>query len=260
MQLNVQWRTGVGYGDFVTGLGYAFSSSIKYQMPVNITFHWNHEKDFLYHPLDPESLVDRCNYIHSTMINNNMVTVNHIYNSNPKFRFFNQLDEFNPCHGLWYSNLEQKESNIVVLWSSQKNVEKTTHDKDPALEYWDMIKYYLYEKGFDVREVTYRTPVRKLVELINVCKFGVGYDGLAHQIFKYIWKPLIVFCKRISLNRILIPQASLESNVESFFYKGHNFYLDDSINRINYYKKLHKQYLDHKVNALEHKFYNTPIY
>ena len=44
--LDIEWKTGVGYGDFVTGLGYAHTTCLKYQTPVNINFHWNHSKDF----------------------------------------------------------------------------------------------------------------------------------------------------------------------------------------------------------------------
>lgn len=44
---NISWRSKIGYGDFITGLGYAHSATIKYQRPVHITFHWPNREDEL---------------------------------------------------------------------------------------------------------------------------------------------------------------------------------------------------------------------
>ncbi len=256
---NIEWKTGIGYGDFVTGLGYAHNACLKYLTPVNITFHWNHAKNFLFSDIDTETIVERCDYIYSVMQQNPLVSVTHKYNSCPNFRFINQLDEHHRVHGIWHSRLEPIESNIVVLWTSRHNIEPPPNYKDPAKKHWDLIEKKLKENGYDVIEVTYRTPVREVVDLINRCAFGIGYDGLAHQLFKFMWKPCIVLCERLLLNELLIPQAALEKDPQKFLDTNLNYYLNKSSKKIEFFKKQHEVYINSYVNPYEHELYNTPI-
>lgn len=257
--LNVEWATGIGYGDFVTGLGYAHTSSLKYQIPVNLNFHWFHSKDYLYDKKDPETIVERCNYVQSVLRPLSTVSVTHTYNSNFTYRFINQLDEFNPMHGLWYSTLKGEESRSVVLWTTKHNKEFPGVSKDPAYKMWDKIVERLELYNYNVKEVTYRTPIKEKIELIRTCAFGIGYDGLAHQLFKFMWKPLIVFCQRTWLNNILVPQAILEKDPQRFLNKSLNQYLDEARAKVQKIKIDHTNYINNKVNAHEHPLFNTPI-
>jgi hypothetical protein len=255
----VKWKTGVGYGDFVTGLGYAHTASIKYQIPVDIEFHWNHSKDHLFSPKDPETIVDRCNYVYSVMKQNPMVTMSHKFDANAKFRFYNQLDEFNPLHGIWYSSLKNTTKlKHVALWTTENNLSFPGIFKDPVNNRWNEVR----EKLSDcvIEEITYRTPVREAIEIIRRCEFGIGYDGLAHQLFKFMWKPLIVFCKRIKLNRLLIPQAHLIETLNEFLYTDTNILVNESRRRIEFVKKQHEDYMNEKMNPNEHRLFNTFIY
>lgn len=258
--LNVEWRTGIGYGDYVTGLGYAFTSCIKYQTPVNINFHWNHSEDHLFSQLDTETIVERCNYIQSIMKPHPLVSVSHSFNSKPKFRFINQLDEFNPLHGLWYSTLKPLTSKKVVVWTSRYNLDFPGVDKDPAYYCWEDIIQKVRNAGYQPIEVTYRTPVKEVVSLINECAFGIGYDGLVHQLFKFLWKPLIVFCHRQSLNSLLIPQANLVRYPENFLAGDIQSYINKSKQLVEVTRIKYQEYLDDKMSANEHRLYNTPIY
>lgn len=258
--LNVEWSTGVGYGDFVTGLGYAHTANIKYQVPVKINFNWPHSENYLFSDKDPETIVERCKYVQSVMVPSSQVTVAHTFNSSFPYRFINQLDEFNPLHGLWYSTLKNQESRNVILWTTRHNVEFPGVKKDPAYQIWDKIIERIEQYNYNVIEVTYRTPVEEKIELIRTCAFGVGYDGLAHQLFKFMWKPVIVFCKRIWLNNILIPQAILESNPETFLKKSLNQYLDECSSKVKKIKFNHTNYMEEKVNPYEHPLFNTPIH
>jgi hypothetical protein len=257
--LNVHWRTGVGYGDFVTGLGYAHTTSIKYQTPVHIKFFWEHSEDYLFSPDDPETIVDRCHYIQKVMRSNPMVEVSHVYNKRLEYRFLNQFDEFNPLHGLWYSDLPQSTSRNVVLWSSRFNKSYPGKSKDPAIHHWDRIIKKIENHGYTVTEVTYRTSVKEVVSLVQYCAFGIGYDGLIHQIYKFMWKPVIVLCERIGLNKLLIPQASLVADPEKFLMTDLNYYIKDSENKIIDLKKQHQRYMNEHAIANEHRLYNTPI-
>lgn len=256
----IEWRTGVGYGDFVTGLGYARNCTIRYQRPVTINFHWSHSKDFLFHKSDPETIINRCDYVNSVMLPVTNLHVVHTFSSFPKFRFINQLEEFNPLHGLSYASTNPTIEPLVVLWTTEHNVSFPGSYKDPVHPKWNLVKQHLLQSGFAVEEVTYRSPISTVVNLINRCCFGVGYDGLIHQMFKFMWKPLLVFCKRVELNTLLVPQAVIETTVENFINTPVNDYIEKSKERMNKINRQYNQYLCERINPNEHPLYNTPIY
>ena len=191
---DIQWRAGFGYGDFVSGLGYAHNASIKYNTKVNITFHWEHGSSYRESPQDPETIIERMWYIYGTMEKSEEVKIFVKTSSKPKYRFINHLDEFNPIHGLWNTTLHNTYTNKVVLWRSKYNTFFPGTDKDPAHDHWDKIIDWLTYLGYSVSEVTYRTPISDVMKDISECSFGIGYDGMIHQLFKYMWKPLIVLC------------------------------------------------------------------
>lgn len=114
--LEIQWRSGFGYGDFVSGLGYAHGASKKYQTDVQLTFHWNQDANHKEHESETETIIERMYYVYSVMNKLENVSICHRANSNIDYRFINNLDEFDPLHGLWYSNLTNESSNTVVLW------------------------------------------------------------------------------------------------------------------------------------------------
>lgn len=257
--LEVKWGTGVGYGDFVTGLGYAHTSAIKYQIPVHIEFHWNHSRDHLFSPLDTETIVQRCDYIHSIMRPLSSVSISHKFNAGNTFRFYNQLDEFNPLHGLWYTDLPyQTNKKHVAIWTTDFNVSFPGRHKDPVHRKWNDIRSKLSD--YVLEEITYRTPVKEAIEIINRCEFGVGYDGLAHQLFKFMWKPLFVFCERKWLNNILIPQAVLLSGADEFVNQSIDSMLIDARVKVDKTRNQHLVYMNEKQIAHEHPLFNTFIY
>lgn len=259
--MNIEWRSGIGYGDFVTGLGYSRNWAIKTKREINITFHWNHEKSFLFSKKDPETIIDRFNYINSILIPNNNVYIDHKFNSNPKFRFINQLDEFNPLHGLNSSIFDNiTKSNKVVIWTTNNNISFPGTIKDPVNEKWKDIISLLKEDGYEVVEVDYRTPIVDVIEHIRTCSFGIGYDGLVHQLFKFMWKPLIVFCKRFDLVELLIPWAYKLKDANEFLFSDYTKYIKISEKLMHDYKNRYKNYLNEYVEIEKHGLYNTPIY
>lgn len=260
MIFNVHWRSGFGYGDFITGLGYSHVASLKYLMPVDISFHWDHDIFYKTSSEDPETIIDRFNFIYSTMKQSSLVKVKAETCSKFSARFINELDEFNPVHGLWYSNLPLSYTRTVVLWRSKFNTYFPGIDKDPIFDKWDYLIDYLEKKNFTIKEVTYRTPIIEVMNLISSCAFGVGYDGMVHQIFKYMWKPLLVFCNRSSLNNLLIPQAAQEKSYERFIQKGIDHYLDKSFQNIEKYRKLLDIYIHEKQDPTKHRLFNTAQY
>lgn len=257
--LDVKWGTGIGYGDFVTGLGYAHTAAIKYQTPVHIEFHWAHSKDHRHSSLDPETIVDRCDYIYGVMRPLSQVTISHKFNSSNKFRFYNQLDEFNPLHGVWYSNLpDNTQKKHVAIWTTDFNLSFPGKHKDPVNKKWNDVRAALSD--YILEEITYRTPVKEAIEIVNRCEFGIGYDGLAHQLFKFMWKPLFVFCERKWLNNILVPQAILLSDADEFIDRNIDSMLAVAKEKVDSIRLKHLVYLNQKMRANEHPLYNTFIY
>lgn len=257
---NIEWRSKEGYGDFITGLCYAHSSVIKYERPVLINFHWPNPKGYLLSSIDKEPIIDRFEYILSCLKPIDKLTITHTFSSIPRYRFINELEEFNPLHGLWYpKKTAVEEKNLVVLWTSKHNLEFPGYHKDPAYNYWDSIVANLKNLHYNVVEVTYRTPIAEVIRLISTCEFGIGYEGMVHQLYKFLWKPFIVVSKRIKLSNLLTPQACTVSNPEVLL-GDLTPYLMISKSNINKLLLQHNNYLNDKQDPTKHKLYNVPVF
>ncbi len=257
--LNVEWRSGFGYGDFVTGLGYAHNASVKYNTNVTINFHWNHSLDYKESVDDPETIVDRMYYVLSTMLPRDGVHVTHTMNSKPEFRFINNFEEMNPLHGLWHSNLTMCSTKSVVMWRSKFNTFFPGEAKDPIYNRWDSVVQWLTDQNYTVHEVTYRTPIREVINKIRECEFGIGYSGMVHQLFKYMWKPLIVISNRHEFNKLTIPQASLLKSDTDLYTNGIEVYINDSRQKIKYFKNKWHEWVHNKQDATKHVLYNMQV-
>ncbi len=257
---NIEWKSKEGYGDFITGLCYAHSSTIKYGRPVHINFHWPNEKDCLLSDKDKETIYYRFERIKTWLRPVEGLTISHTFKSVPRYRFINELEEFNPIHGLWYPNKTlPTENKMIVLWTSLHNLEFPGEHKDPFYKHWDMIVKKLESQGYKVKEVTYRTPIDEAMRLIATCEFGLGYEGMIHQLFKFMWKPLIVASKRYSLSNLLCvqgriidhPKRILEGRVEEL--------VNESRRNIKKILKQHEAYINDKQDPTKHKLFNVEI-
>ena len=256
-KMNIEWRGGIGYGDFVTGLGYAHNCALKYETDIDFKIHWNHSKDYKPNPIDPETIIERCQYIYS-LFQSEKVKLIQQTNSFPNFRFINQFHEFEPVHGMY--NLSFKESlteNYVVMWNSLTNTTPVKKFKDPLTKKeWKMTKDIIKDFGYNVVEVDYRTPV---VEVIDLCKNsvgGVGYDGSIHQIFKLIQKPVILFCERTSLNELLLPWATQYKTFADFF--SQDVLFDKSQQDLFKWQLQYKNWIAYKKDFTTEELYNIP--
>ena len=259
MTFNIEWRSNIGYGDFITGLGYAHSATIKYGRPVHINFHWPNARDKKQSELDPETMYYRFNHILEYMRPVEGLTISHQWQSIPDYRFINELEEFNPIHGLWYPKNEPPvEKKLVVHWSSIYNLTFPGYHKDPIHDYWGVVIKELKDKGYKVKEVTYRTPVAEAMDLINRCEFGIGYEGMIHQLFKFMWKPLVVASQRVSLTRLLAAQGAIVTKPEDLLHGDINKLVDESKQRINDCLIQHKKYVEDKQDPTLHELYNIP--
>lgn len=253
----ISWRANEGYGDFITGLGYAHSSVIKYNMPVEITFHWPNSRSFKFGEHDVESNYERFCAILDYLKPVNDLTINHEFESIPEYRFINELEEFNPLHGLWYPKKEiAVEKGLVVVWTSKQNTYFPGYHKDPAYDQWDEILDGLKTDGYRYEIVTYQTPIKTVLDLISRCEFGIGYEGMIHQLFKFSWRPSIVFSQRTKLSELLTPQAITLGNPNHLIYNSPDIYVQQCKSLIKHLKKKHTEYVYDTQDPTKHKLFN----
>lgn len=259
--LEIHFRAGFGYGDYITNLAYAHNASIKYQTPVVATFHWNHDLNHLHSPDDPETIIERFWKTYNELDHLDDVSIRVKSNSNVDFRFINNLDHDVPFHGIWRtakrSDNNNKNNNDlrrrhrsfnILLWRSTFNTYFPGADKDPISDHWGhLIDYLIKKEGHRVQEVTYRTPIDRILSSIEQCDMGIGYDGMVHQLFKCYHKPLLVFCRRYGLNRLLVPHAALENNYSKFLENGVDHYrMISERNLKTVMQKYHEWLYDHQ--------------
>lgn len=190
------------------GLNVAHMMASLLKTTVQMDVHWYHDKDYLFHPEDPETIVERFDYIHSMYHNSNTVKVNHIYNSteedvrNIRFRGF---IEDNKKRGQVINGLNSwifrrdlftpPERNKIVIWKPFDNATPAPKWKLSFSEKdWSkIVKHYLIRKHrYNVVELSYRTPIREVFYHIRTCNYVICYDGMWHYITRNFIKPSFV--------------------------------------------------------------------
>ena len=256
----IEFRSNTGYGDFITGLCYAHSSVIKYQTPVELVLHWPMAEHERMSPTDPHTVFEYYKYIEQMLRPVDGLTITHKFESKPDFRFINNFEEHNPLHGLWYLKEEpQVEKGLVALWTSRHNLEFPGYEKDPAYDHWDQIVENLEADGYTVREITYRQPISDAMDVLTRCEYGVGYEGMVHQFFKFTWRPFVVFSKRVGLTKLLGPQGCVLSEPAPLLYDHVGRYVKESKQNIKRLKSEHEQYMQTYEDPTQHRLYNKVI-
>lgn len=256
-------------GDNLNAYTWAYNCSIRYEMDVILNCHWESSKEKKFSK-DVESVWDK----HSKIIDilkepEASIKVNHFFNCNIDNRQSrkNFFERKNPISRYWPSKDKiTYKKNVVAFWSPLENASPPTYrdknnqdiiyQKDPIIGKWDIIREYL-EDFFIVKEISYRKPMEENIDILKECAFGIGYEGSAHQLFKIIWKPLIVFTVK-DREKILhydVPHAAMVSNLEEFIGRGHSYYVKKSKKELNKYIKMYKDYLLERVNPFDHSDY-----
>jgi hypothetical protein len=174
---------------------------------VTLNFYWPNSSDWTFHFEDPQTLVEQQKYLHSRMhgLDKVDVEVNNIFDADTSF-----------LEGALHSGIENKFGyrvlhnvntwlfreqflnvpvidNLVVIWRTKWIDSKYPPFKDSYdASYWDLIIPILKMKGFNVVEVTHRTPISEVFFLISRCRFVVAYNGMYHYLSKNLIKPMIV--------------------------------------------------------------------
>jgi len=172
------------------------------QMTMNV--YWEHSEDYLHHFEDPETIIERAEYLHSFYHDKDAVKMNHIFNSEDlatsKLRHRGFQRKSGPTAVLdglpsWIFHKEvltDPVENKVVFWRPLFNKDLPRGWKRTFTdEHWERILHILELKGYNLVELTYRTPVREALYHMRTCRFCIFYDGMWHYMAKNLCKPTI---------------------------------------------------------------------
>lgn len=226
----ITWRGTPGVGDFMWALNCAHNHCYHNNIKVNLEFHWEHDENHLHHFEDPETIVERLEYLHNFYHRKDDVTVTHVFNSDGRYtdwsynddlvseddgnvriaairrpnksRFWFQSDKYSDKEGspLPDSNWIFREDafrdidkNKIVIWRPTFNAEvPRTWKRRLTNDDWDDIISSLRQAGLYVVELTYRTPVSEALYHISTCRLILSYDGMWHYIARNLCRPMVV--------------------------------------------------------------------
>ena len=205
----VDWKGTPGVGDILFGLNAVHMMThlmrkhrdVPY---VTMNVYWEHDEQYLHHFEDPETIIERADYLHNFYYDKDAVRMNHLFNTDDKelqrirHRGFQRrrsptavlegLPSWVFRKDIWCEPVENK----VVFWRPLFNKDIPRGWKRIFTnDHWDKIIHLLEMKGFDLVELTYRTPVREALYHIRTCRFCILYDGMWQYIAKNLCKPVI---------------------------------------------------------------------
>lgn len=207
----------IGVGDSMSYLNVAHAQAYLHNTQVELYIHWPHGPEHLHHHEDPETIVERIDYIHMFYKDSSSVKLHHIFNDHDDFlRSYYMVTEeqyitnhVKPGEGLYSDG--QKASRVwlmdkdklnrptqhkIVIWRPTFNAEKAREwkqvlDKDQ----WDIVIDKCRELGYNVVELCYRTPIREALYHISTSKHVICYDGMWHYISVNLFKPTAITAK-----------------------------------------------------------------
>ena len=201
-----------GIGDAMYAMNLAYSRSFVYRIKVNLYFKWYHTRSFNYHMEDPETIIQKINYLekfyasdftnvrihHEFGWSDTKLWVDRHQGFHRKMLKNNSLQfKYNDWH---FADWCRKEviPKKIVLWNQTGNANPPRGYKRPFdREAWNHAIDLLDMQGWDVTEIDYRTPIREAFYHINTCECTVSYEGMWHYIAKNFQKPMIVLTKDI---------------------------------------------------------------
>ena len=227
----VTWRGTPGVGDFMWALNSVHNYCYTNNKKVVLEFHWEHDEHHLHHFEDPETIIERLEYIHNFYHRKDDVTVKHVYaqktrysdwkfsddyikeddgsvriaaiNRGHKNRFFFESGAYSDrtgspaplCDWIFREDVVDRTitKNKVVIWRPTFNAETPrTWKRTLTHEEWDDIISSMRQAGLHITELTYRTPVREAFYHLSTCRQVVCYDGMWHYIARNFSVPMIV--------------------------------------------------------------------
>ena len=198
---------------------------------INLELHWEHGEHHNHHFEDPETIIERCNYIHNFYHQQERVEIHHIFNADGRYkhwkfdddvvletngdrriaaidnhgfkaRFFFESGHYDDTPGSdapdndWIFRedaFQDYNPNRIVFWRPTWNAERPRtwkrifDDSD-----WDHLIAHFRTLGFDMHELSYRTPVSEAMHLISTSRMVICSDGIWHYVAKNFARPLAV--------------------------------------------------------------------
>lgn len=221
----LQVKTTPGVGDFMYPLNRALYTSHGSGQKFHVEFHWQHSENHLHHFEDPETIIERFNYVLPFYHDYERLTYGHVFDSqmserlirkrlvpNKAMRTLDGIDSMSKvvndaAYWKFVPSPLQTIKEKVVIWRPLFNAEvppawKTVVDDDMWTKVIDILNY----SGFDIVELSYRTPISEVHYHIATCDFIVCYDGMWHYFAKNYYKPMIV-TSRSNITKLHTPQA-----------------------------------------------------
>ena len=228
----VTWRGTPGVGDFMWALNSCHKYAADHNISkINLELHWEHGEHHNHHFEDPETIIERCNYIHNFYHQQERVEIHHIFNADGRYkhwkfdddvvletngdrriaaidnhgfkaRFFFESGHYDDTPGSdapdndWIFRedaFQDYNPNRIVFWRPTWNAERPRtwkrifDDSD-----WDHLIAHFRTLGFDMHELSYRTPVSEAMHLIATSRMVICYDGIWHYVAKNFARPLAV--------------------------------------------------------------------
>ena len=214
----VTWRGTAGVGDFMWALNVCHLYAYQNNVEVNLEFHWPHEPDYLYHFEDPETILERLDYINKFYHRRGDVDISHRWNGESdryepvtdknrnveyKTRYWFEsgkyLDSGPPPPNEWLFRqdaFKTRNQKKVVIWRPLFNAETPRLWKRRLTnDHWEGIIKKLRREGMKVVELTYRTPVSEAFYHLSDARLVICYDGMWHYIAKNFATPMIVISR-----------------------------------------------------------------
>ena len=226
----VTWRGTPGVGDFMWALNschkYAADHDIR---KINLEIHWEHGEDYYHHFEDPETIIERCDYIHNFYHQKERVEIHHIFNAQGRYqdwkfnddivletngerriaaihkhkaRFWFQSGYYSDMPGAnipdnnWIFRkgaFQDYDPKRIVFWRPTWNAEKPrTWKRIFENDDWDKLIKHFEGLGFKMHELSYRTPASEAMYLISTSRMVICYDGIWHYVAKNFARPLAV--------------------------------------------------------------------
>ena len=225
----VTWRGTPGIGDFMWALNCVHNYCYNNNKKVTLEFHWEHNKDHLHHFEDPETIIERLEYLHNFYHRKDDVKIVHVYESDGRYKDWKFSDDLvsendgsvriaairRKKSRFWFESgeyLDEEESEIpnsdwifredsfreidkrkIVIWRPTFNAETPrTWKRQLTNNQWDDIISKLRQEGLYTVELTYRTPVSEALYHISTCRQIVCYDGMWHYVARNLCSPMVV--------------------------------------------------------------------
>lgn len=186
-----------GYGDIVGATSYALRSNYR-----NICFVWFTDRKWSppnkrYHKNDPETILERTDYIVQKM--SRTIKVSHVLKDGGVVRPYHKYRQnyYDTLHPF----LDQSEDHgHIALWTTKYNVDNIYYHpqrrfKDPI--HHDDIMKALNLIDIPIEHVSYRDPIHSTFEKIRTASICIGYEGIGQLIAKNYYKPTITFSSGI---------------------------------------------------------------